>query len=566
MHMSRKTVIIGGVAGGATTAARLRRRVEDMEIVLIEKGDNISYANCGLPYYIGGIINDRNELLLQTPEAMRTKFNIDVRVANEVTAIDTRGKRITVTDKKAGKEYTETYDNLVIATGSVPFKPPIPGIDGENLFTVWTIADTDLIKSFVGQRQPKSAAVIGGGFIGLEMAENLRAAGLKVSLIERENQVMPPFDYEMAELLHENMRANQVDLILGDTVNAFHSQNGRTTIHLDSGKSLTADMVILSLGVRPNSRIARDAGIALNKAGGIIVDEFLKTSAEDVYAVGDVIEVTEYITGKTAMIPLAGPANKQARICADNVAGDKTAYHGAMGTSVAKIFDLTAASTGLNEKSLISAGLVKGIDYETVLVNQKSHAGYYPGSVPITLKLIFNKNGGILGAQISGQDGVDKRIDTIASVIHMKGTIYDLEELELAYAPPFSSAKDPVNMLGFVAENVINHLVSFICVHELDRLSRINPDKPDGESYTVLDVREIPERLESAIPGSIHIPLGELRLRLDELVRDELIIVYCAIGVRAYNAARILMQCGFKHVKVLSGGITFYNSMHHRKL
>ena len=251
MHMSRKTVIIGGVAGGATTAARLRRRVEDMEIILIEKGDNISYANCGLPYYIGGIINDRNELLLQTPEAMRAKFNIDVRVANEVTAIDTRGKRITVTDKKAGTEYTETYDNLVIATGSVPFKPPIPGIDGENLFTVWTIADTDLIKSFVGQRQPKSAAVIGGGFIGLEMAENLRAAGLKVSLIERENQVMPPFDYEMAELLHENMRANQVDLILGDTVNAFHSQNGRTTIHLDSGRSLTADMVILSLGVRP---------------------------------------------------------------------------------------------------------------------------------------------------------------------------------------------------------------------------------------------------------------------------------------------------------------------------
>ena len=556
--MRSKTVIIGGVAGGATTAARLRRRDESMEIIMFEKGEYISYANCGLPYYIGDVIKSRDALLLQTPMAMKNKFNIDVRIASEVTAIHVNDKKVSVKNLKTGEEYEETYDFLVIATGSSPIKPPIPGIDGDNIFTLWTIPDTDVIKAYINEKKPKTAAVIGGGFIGLEMAENLHTAGLEVSLIEMQNQVMAPVDYEMAQLLHENMRMNHINLVLEDGVRSFDLNNGKTIINLSSGKIIEADMVILSIGVRPNSTLAKNAGIALNEKGGIIVHDCLQTSEPNIYAVGDVIEVENFVLKDKTMVPLAGPANKQARICADNIVGGSKKYKGTLGTAVAKVFDLNVASVGMNEKALKVLGKEKGRDYDTVVINQKSHAGYYPGATPITLKLIFDKAGKIYGGQIIGQDGVDKRIDTIATTMRLNGTIYDLAELELAYAPPFSSAKDPVNMLGFVAENVIDGLVSFIESDELDKqLQSANKD------YIVLDVTEEMERMVFSIPDSYHIPLGQIHERLNELDREKLIIIYCAIGVRSYNAARVLMQNGFQKVKVLSGGTAFYKSMHH---
>ena len=559
--MGNKTVIIGGVAGGATTAARLRRRDEKRQIILLERGEYISYANCGLPYYIGDVIKNRDSLLLQKPEVMKARFDIDVRTSSEVTAIHTDRKSVEIKDKKTGETYEESYDDLVIATGSSPLVPPIPGIDGPDIHTLWTIPDTDQIKQVLVEKKPHRAAVIGGGFIGLEMAENLVHAGVEVTLIEMQNQVMAPLDPEMAELLHENLTANGVRLVLGDGVSSFERKNGHTVIRLGSGKTVEADLVLLSIGVRPNSSLAKEAGITLNPRGGIVVDSHLRTSADHVYAVGDVIEVEHYVLGTRTMIPLAGPANKEARICADILVGDEKEYKGTMGTSVARIFDYTAALTGVNEKTLRSMGKVKGTDYETVLINQKSHAGYYPGAVSLILKLIFGMNGEIYGAQIVGQDGADKRIDTIASVMRMKGSVSDLEELELAYAPPYSSAKDPVNMLGFTAENVLNHYVSFMSCDELDRLSA---SEAEGDRPLVLDVTEEVERMVYHIPGSYHIPLGQLRKRLGELDREKQIVVYCAIGVRSYNAARILSQNGFENVKVLEGGISFYKSMHHR--
>lgn len=560
--MAKKTVIIGGVAGGATTAARLRRRDEKMQIVILERGGYISYANCGLPYYIGDVIKSRDALLLQTPEAMKAKFDIDVRVMSEVTRILPEEKVVEVRNLRTGEIYRESYDNLVLATGSSPVKPPIPGIDGENIFTLWSVPDTDRIKSYIIEKRPKRAAVIGGGFIGLEMAENLHAQGLKVSVIEMQDQVMAPLDLDMANLLHENLRMNGVNLILGDGVKEFHRADGITTLELTSGKMVETDMVILSIGVRPNSELAAQAGAALNKRGGVQVDEYLKTTLPDVYAVGDVIEVDHYVTKEKTMIPLAGPANKQARILADNLAGDQKKYNGTLGTAVAKVFDLHAASVGLNEKQLRAMGKVKNQDYFTALINQKSHAGYYPGAVPLTLKMMFGQEGKIFGGQIVGQDGVDKRIDTLAAVMRLNGTIYDLEELEPAYAPPFSSAKDPVNMLGFTAENILRGMVSFIEWEELDAMLA---DPERKETFTILDVTEEMERMVYSIPGSYHIPLGKLRGRMEELDRDKLIIPYCAIGVRSYNAARILSQNGFEKVVVLAGGTAFYKSMHWQK-
>lgn len=556
--MSNKTLIIGGVAGGATTAARLRRKNEDMDIVVFERGDYISYANCGLPYYIGDVIKSRDALLLQTPQAMKQKFNVDVRVANEVTEILPENKIVKVKNLHTGEVYEESYDNLVIATGSSPIKPPIPGIDGKNIFTLWTIPDTDHIKTYIEEKKPKTAAVIGGGFIGLEMAENLHAAGLKVHVIEMQNQVMAPLDFEMANLLHENMRMNQIDLILEDGVASFEEKGETTEITLASKKKLSVDMVILSIGVKPNSELAKMAGLDINKRGGIVVDEYLRTSKKDIYAVGDVIEVNHVITKEKTMIPLAGPANKQARILADNLSGDKKVYRGSLGSAVAKVFDFDVASVGLNEKQLKEKGKQKNKDYYTALINQKSHAGYYPGATPLTLKLLFSKEGNIFGAQIVGQDGVDKRIDTIATTMKLNGSIYDLEELELAYAPPFSSAKDPVNMLGFVAENILKGLVSFVEWEEVDALI-----KTEDKQVTILDVTEEMERMVYAIPSSYHIPFGQIRSRMDELDKKKQIIVYCAVGVRSYNVARILMQNGFLQVKVLSGGTSFYKSMHH---
>ena len=558
--MAKKTVIIGGVAGGATTATRLRRRDEAMDIVMLERGDYISYANCGLPYYIGDVIKSRDALLLQTPQAMKEKYNIDVRVSSEVTKIIPEDKKIEVLNRATGEKYEESYDNLVLATGSSPIKPSIKGIDSDSIFTLWTIPDTDKIKAYITDKRPKRAAVIGGGFIGLEMAENLHAAGIEVTLIEMQNQVMAPLDMEMANLLHENIRMNQVNLILGDGVKEFHNHSDITKIELTSGAMVEADMVILSIGVKPNSQLAKEAGLELNQRGGVVVNEYLQTSNPDIYAVGDVIEVLNYVTKDKTMVPLAGPANKQARILADNLVGDKKKYKGILGTAVAKVFDLDVASVGLNEKQLKAMGKVKNQHYYTALINQKSHAGYYPGASSLTLKLLFDKEGKILGSQIVGQDGVDKRIDTIATTMRLNGSIYDLTELELAYAPPFSSAKDPVNMLGFVAENILRGMVTFLEWNELDELIEDNNRKAD---YIVLDVTEDMERMVYSIPGSYHIPLGQLHDRFNELDKTKCIITYCAVGVRSYNAARILSQNGFERVVVLSGGTSFYKSMHY---
>lgn len=568
--MANKTVIIGGVAGGATTAARLRRLDERMEIVLLERGEYISFANCGLPYYVGDVISERENLLLQTPEDMYKKFNIEVRVFNEAISINSTDKKVVVKNLKTGEVYDESYDQLVISTGSTPIKPQIPGINGDKIFTVWTVPDTDRIKEVITKHKPKSAVVVGGGFIGLEMAENLHHAGISVTLVEKMNQVMAQIDYDMATLVHENLQSNQVSLQLEDGVLAFHKNSAcdTVTVELESGKKLETDFVVLAIGVKPNSELAKEAGITLNQRGGIVVDEHLQTSIEDIYAVGDVIEVTNPILNNKTMIPLAGPANKQGRIVADVIVSksrtsnvpsklnelNKKQYNGTLGASIAKVFDYDVASVGMNEKQLQSYGKRKNVDYYTALINQKSHAGYYPGATPITLKMHFDTDGKILGCQIVGREGVDKRIDTVATTIRLGGTVYDLEELEFAYAPPFTSAKDPVNMLGFVAENILNGLVTLTEVAELDEMQ---------EDKVILDVTEDIERMVFEISESYHIPLGQLRKRLNELNKEVPVVVYCAIGVRAYNAARILMGHGFKKVSVLAGGITFYKSMHY---
>ena len=549
----KKVVIIGGVAGGASCAARLRRLDEEANIILLERGKYISYANCGLPYHVGDVIKSRDALILQTPEAMQKKFKVDVRVQNEVVSIDRDKKVIIVKRLETGEIYEEAYDTLVIATGSSPVRPPIPGIESSRIQTLWTVPDTDRIHALIQKQNIKKATVIGGGFIGLEMAENLRHAGIEVSLIEAMDQVMAPLDYEMAQILHENILQNGVKLFLGDGVASFREENDRVTVTLKSGKAVETDLVILAIGVRPNSELAKAAGLSLNVRGGIVVDDTLKTSDPSIYAVGDVIEVEDFVSKERTMVPLAGPANKQGRIAANNIAGAQERYEGTQGTSVAKVFDLTAASTGSNEKTLQKRGLTKGKDYESIIITQNSHAGYYPGAVPMTLKLLFSMDGRkIFGAQIVGRDGVDKRIDTLAVALRMGAGIDDLKKLELAYAPPYSSAKDPVNMAGFVAENVLNGLVVF---SDWD----VEHKHPDA---VLLDVREDAELMAFTIPNAVHIPLGQLRSRLTELDRSKEIITFCAIGVRSYNAARILMQNGFTNVKLYPAGTRFYQSVH----
>ena len=551
-----KVLIIGGVAGGASCAARLRRLDETAEIVLFERGEYISYANCGLPYHVGDVIKSRDALLLQTPAAMRAKFNIDVRIKNEVVSIDRENKTVTVKHTDTGETYTESYDTLVISTGSSPLRPPIPGIDSSRIQTLWTVPDTDRIRQFVKESGVKSAAVIGGGFIGLEMAENLRHIGLSVSIIEMLDQVMAPLDFEMAQLLHENLVQNGVELHLGDGVSTFNDVGSKVDITLKSGKIVSAELVILAIGVRPNGEIAKAAGLEMNARGGIVVNEYLKTSDPDIYAVGDVIEVEDFIDKSRTMIPLAGPANKQGRIAANNIAGASEKYEGTQGSSVAKVFDLTAATTGANEKTLIKRGLKKGEDYESVTIIQNSHAGYYPGAVPLTLKLLFTKDGKkIFGAQIVGTDGVDKRIDTLAVAIRLGAGINELKTLELAYAPPYSSAKDPVNMAGFVADNLLSGMVAIAPWDVVEK----NTDA------LMLDVREDAELMTFALAGAKHIPLGALRARLGELDKSKETVVFCAIGVRAYNAARILQNNGFENVKVYPGGMRFYQSAHYKE-
>ncbi|MDI3477107.1 MAG: hypothetical protein PWQ59_632, partial [Thermoanaerobacterium sp.] len=544
-----KIIIVGGVAGGASAAARLRRLNEDAEIILFEKGEYISYANCGLPYYIGEVIKEREKLVVQTPEGMSKRFNIDIRTSSEVTKINPDEKTVAVHDIKNDRTYTESYDKLILSPGAEPIKPPMPGIDSKNIFTLRNIPDTFKIKDYVDYNKPKKAVVVGGGFIGLEVAENLKEVGLDVTVVELADHVMAPLDYEMASIVHQHLKDKGIKLILKDGVKEFQHKDNSTTVVLNSGKTIDTDMVVLGIGVRPDIKLAKDAGLAIGARGGIKVNEYLQTSNPDIYAVGDAIEVKDYINGSNTLIPLAGPANKQGRIAADNICGRNSKYDGTQGTSVAKIFDLTVAATGNNETILKRAG----IDYEKVIIHPNSHASYYPDALPMTIKLIFKKDDGkILGAQIVGFDGVDKRIDVIATAIRANMTVYDLEELELSYAPPYSSAKDPVNMAGFAASNILRGDIS---VFHWDEIKKIDMSKS-----VILDVRTDMEYQLGNIKGSINIPVDELRENLDKIPKDKDIYVYCQVGLRGYIACRILMQNGFKSVKNLSGGYKIYET------
>ncbi|MGC7870023.1 FAD-dependent oxidoreductase [Desulfosporosinus sp. SYSU MS00001] len=544
--MGKKVVIVGGVAGGASAAARLRRLDEDMEIIIFERGEHISYANCGLPYYVSGVINQRDALLVQTPEGMKKRFNIDVRTFSEVTRILPAEKAVEV-QEAYGKTYRETYDQLILSPGAAPLRPPIPGIDDIEALVVRNVTDIDRIKQYIDEKQPRSAAVVGGGFIGLEMAENLQHKGVDTTLIEMSNQVMAPLDYEMAAILHEHIFNKNVDLILEDGVKSFTQEGDKTLITLQSGNQVETELIILAIGVKPEIKLAKEAGLAIGELGGIKVNEKLQTSDPNIFAVGDAIEVKHFVTGKPALIPLAGPANKQGRIVADVIAGRDSKYEGTQGTSIAKVFDMAAASTGANEKMLKRYG----IPYEVIFTHSGSNAAYYPGATRLSTKLLFDKsNGRVLGAQIVGMNGVDKRIDDIAGVIRRQGTVYDLQELELAYAPPFSSAKDPVNMAGYVAENVINGDVRMVQWYEVKDM---NPN-----DVCIIDVRTIEERRGKFIPGSIHIPIDELRDHLSELPKDKDIVVYCEIGLRGYVAYRVLTQHGFTRVRDLTGGWLTY--------
>ena len=555
-----KVVIVGGVAGGAGCAARLRRLDETAEIVILERGDYISYANCGLPYHVGNVIRSRDSLLVTPAQQMRDRFRVDVRTHNEVTAIDRVNKTVLVHNSDTDEDYNETYDKLVLATGSSPLRPPIPGIDSPRIHTLWTVADTDLFRSMVYEQKIQTAVVVGGGFIGLEMAENLKEAGVDVAILEAADQVMAPLDFEMAQMLHGEIRDKGIRLELGDPVASFEDKGDTVVTTLKSGTSVEAELVVLSIGVRPNSGIAKDAGLPLNQRGGIIVDDYMQTEDPNIFAVGDVVEVLDANTGGRTMVPLAGPANKQGRIVADNIAatakGEKPhiLYAGTQGSSVVKVFDYTAASTGRNEKQLIAAGLKKGTDYEVVYVTQNHHAGYYPGALPMVIKLIVEKaapvDSHILGAQIVGYEGVDKRIDTLGVSLRLGATVDDLTDLELAYAPPYSSAKDPVNMAA--AQNALEGLVTFADWN-------FDETTPDA---VILDIREDAERMVSKLPDAVEIPLGELRDRMDELDKDKTYVVFCGIGVRAYNATRTLANHGFKHVLVYPGGTRLYHATH----
>lgn len=544
-----KTVIIGGVAGGASAAARLRRLDEKMEIIILEKGNYVSYANCGLPYHISGVIKDQDDLLLMNPELMHSRYNIDVRVNNEVLSIDTDNKSVTVLNHLDNNQYIETYDYLIIATGSSPIRPDIPGIDSDLIKTIWTVDDTIRIKNHVQDQDVENIVIVGGGFIGLEMAENLKELDKNITIVEASNQVMAPLDYDMALIVHEHLMKKGVNLILNNGVKQFIENNNRIDVTLNDNSIISADLIILSIGVRPNSKVVENTDIKLNQKGGIITDKHMQTNIKDVYAVGDVVEVEDFVLHNKTMIPLAGPANKQGRIAADNIAGIKSEYKGSQGSSIAKIFDLSVASTGANEKTLQRNNIN---DYKTILISQGSHAGYYPGANPMMIKLIFKNDGSkIYGGQIVGKDGVDKRIDVLATTIRLNGTVEDLKELELAYAPPFSSAKDPINMAGFVADNMISGNVS-MC----------SWDYIENSDATVLDVREEAEIKRVSIPGSINIKLGQLRENIDKLDKEKEYIIMCAAGVRAYNAYRILQQKGFKHLTIYPGGIRYYLLTH----
>lgn len=544
-----KYIIIGGVAGGATAAARIRRNSEEAKIVLIEKGEHISYANCGLPYYIGNVISDREKLFVQTPQAFAQRFNIDVRVKSEVIAIDRIKKAVKIKGAD-GKTYMEAYDKLLLSPGASPVRPPLPGIDIEGIFTLRDVNDTDTIKNYIRTNDIKRAIIIGGGFIGLEMAENLHNNGSQVAVVEMANQVMSPIDFSMASLVHQHLLQKGIRLYLGTAVTSFERNAEGISVIFQNGRHLSADMIILSIGVRPNTMLASQAGIELGEMRGIKVNCFLQTSDENIYAVGDAIEYPHPITDKPWLNYLAGPANRQARIVADNmVFGNKIKYEGAIGTSIAKVFDLTVAATGMSAKRLKQLET----EYLSATIHPSSHAGYYPDALPMSIKIVFApKDGRLLGAQIVGFEGVDKRIDEFSQVIKNNGSIYNLMSLEHAYAPPYSSAKDPVAVTGYVAGNILSGKMSPIYWRQLK--------DTDINDITLIDVRTPDEFNLGAINGAINIPLDNIRHHLNDIPKNKPIVLYCGVGLRGYLASNILRQNGFNDVRNLIGGLKTYTA------
>ena len=547
-----KVLIVGGVAGGATAAARIRRLDETAEITVFERSGYISYANCGLPYYIGGVITDSEELTLQTPESFFSRFRINMKVHHEVTAIHPDQKTISVRNSKTGEEFEESYDKLILSPGAKPTQPRLPGVGIEKVFTLRTVEDTFHIKEYINKNQPKSAVLAGGGFIGLELAENLKELGMDVTIVQRPKQLMNPFDADMASFIHSEMRKHGVKLALGHTVEGFEEKDGGIDILLKDEMPLHADMVVLAIGVTPDTHLAKDAGLELGIKGSIVVNDRMETSAPDIFAAGDAVQVKHYVTGQEALISLAGPANKQGRIIADNICGGDSRYPGSQGSSVIKVFDMTAATTGMNETNARKAGL----DVDTVILSPMSHAGYYPGGKVMTMKVVFEKETyRLLGAQIVGYEGVDKRIDVLATAIHAGMKATELKDLDLAYAPPYSSAKDPVNMAGFMIDNISKGILKQWHLEEVDLLPR------DG-SVTLLDVRTVREYGNGHIEGFKNIPVDELRERLDEIEKDKPVYVICQSGLRSYIGTRILEGNGYKAYN-FSGGFRFYDAVMH---
>ena len=540
--MKKRIVIVGGVAGGASAAARLRRVDEETEIIMIEKGEYISYANCGLPYYIGGVIADRGKLFVQTPEGMHARYNIQVRTGQEVLKIDRQKKEVEIKEGESGRIYRLAYDQLLLSPGAFPVRPRLAGMDAPNVFTLRNVSDTDRIKNYIREVKPESAVVVGAGFIGLEMVENLHQAGLQVSLVEMAGRVLPKnLDFEMAAPVHKHLREKGISLYLGNSLLSLEQRSGETWALLKNGEKLRTGMVIMAVGAAPDHRLAKEAGLEIGPTGGILVNERFQTSDPDIYAVGDAIEVKNSLTGQPCLIPLAGPANRQGRLVADAMTGRPVEYEGAMGTAIAKVFDLTVASVGLTAENLHR----EQVEFFSSLTHSASHATYYPGSFSLSMKLNVALDGQILGAQVVGYNGVDKRIDVLATLMKLGGKVTDLTKLELAYAPPYSSAKDPVNIAGYVASNILNGDMEVIHWDELPQLDR--------SRSILLDVREKVENQAGCIEGSLNIPLPQLRKRIGELPKDKEIIIYCQVGLRGYVAYRILKQLGFK-VKNLSGG------------
>ncbi len=547
-----KVVIVGGVAGGATAAARIRRLDEQAEIVVFERSGFISYANCGLPYYIGGVIQDPEELTLQTPESFFSRFRVAMRVRHEVTAIHPDRKTVSVTNLETGEEFEEGYDKLILSPGAKPTQPRLPGVGLDKLFTLRTVEDTFRIKAYISENHPKSAVLAGGGFISLELAENLRELGMDVTIVQRPKQLMNPFDADMASFIHSEMRRHGVKLALGHTVEGFEEKDGGVDVLLKDEAPLHADMVVLAIGVSPDTHLAQEAGLELGIKGSIVVNDRMETSVPDIYAVGDAVQVKHFVTGQDVLLSLAGPANKQGRIAADNIFGGDSRYTGSQGSSVIKVFDMTAASTGVNETNAKKAGL----DVDSVILSPMSHAGYYPGGKVMTMKVVFEKaTYRLLGAQIVGYEGVDKRIDVLATAIRAGMKATELKDLDLAYAPPYSSAKDPVNMAGFMIENIAKGVLKQWHLADADTLPR------DG-SVTLLDTRTVEEFAHGHIDGFTNIPVDELRERLGELDKSKPVYVICQSGLRSYIACRILAGNGFECYN-FSGGFRYYDAVMH---